>query len=107
MSAGAPKEFSDLVSRLESGGNITCRGCSEFLMAYLDSELGTDIRTRFEQHLDRCCSCRNYVESYRQTVQLAKEACCPKANPHLGKMPPELVSAILSSLGCPGGPKKP
>jgi predicted anti-sigma-YlaC factor YlaD len=99
LSAGAPREFGDLLARLESGGSINCRDCSDFLMAYLDNELAQEIRSRFEQHLVKCCSCRNYVDTYRQTVSLAKEACCPKANPHLGKCPPELVAAILASLG--------
>ncbi|MBL8888224.1 MAG: zf-HC2 domain-containing protein [Phycisphaerales bacterium] len=101
MSAGAPREFGDLLARLESGGSINCRDCSDFLMAYLDNELEKGVRDRFEQHLFKCCSCRNYVDTYRQTVKLAQEACCPKANPHLGKCPPELVAAILASLGRP------
>lgn len=101
MSAGSPREFGDLLARLESGGSIHCRDCSDFLMAYLDNELQSDVRGRFEQHLGKCCSCRNYVDTYSQTVKLAQEACCPKANPHLGKCPPELVSAILASLKRP------
>lgn len=99
MSGGVQRDFNDLLARLQAGGTINCRDCSEFLMAYLENELGSDIRTRFEQHLEACCSCRCYVETYRQTVKLAQEACCPKANPHLGKMPAELVNAILASLG--------
>lgn len=99
MSGGVSRDFNELLIRLQSGGTINCRDCSDFLMAYLESELDKDIRARFEQHLDACSSCRCYVETYRQTVKLAQEACCPKANPHLGKMPSELVNAILSSLG--------
>ncbi len=99
MTGGIQRDFDDLLSRLEAGQAITCRDCSEFLMAYLDGELRDEIRARFQQHLDRCDSCRNYVCTYRQTVKLAQEACCPKANPQLGRMPPELVDAILSSIG--------
>ncbi|MBX3379179.1 MAG: zf-HC2 domain-containing protein [Phycisphaeraceae bacterium] len=99
MSAGVPREFGELIARLKDGGAINCRDCSDFLMAYLDKELDPQVCARFEQHLTRCSSCHNYVETYRQTVRLAQEACCPKANPHLGKMPPELVAAILASLG--------
>ncbi|MBX3389972.1 MAG: zf-HC2 domain-containing protein [Phycisphaeraceae bacterium] len=101
MAGGVPREFGDLVARLEAGGSLNCRDCSEFLMAYLDNEMGQEIRARFETHLSNCCSCRNYVDTYRQTVKLAQEACCPKANPQLGKCPPELVAAILASLGRP------
>ncbi|MGH7243673.1 MAG: anti-sigma factor family protein [Phycisphaerales bacterium] len=101
MGAGVPREFGELVARLEAGGAINCRDCSDFLMAYLDNELDQGVRERFEQHLGKCCSCRNYVATYSQTVKLAQEACCPKSNPHLGKCPAELVAAILASLGRP------
>ncbi len=96
--SGAPRDFDHVLARLAAGEAITCKECSDFLMAYLDNEIGPAVRERFEQHLAKCASCAVYVETYRKTVKLAQEACCPKANPQLGKMPPELVHAILSAL---------
>ena len=64
MSGGVPRDFNDLITRIKAGGSINCRDCSDFLMAYLESELPADIRTRFEQHLAECSACRVYVETY-------------------------------------------
>mgnify|MGYP000555995546 CR=1 FL=1 len=60
--------------------------------------LTADIACRFDQHLAKCPPCKTYVDTYRTTVNLAKEACCPKANPQLAKMPPELLTAILHAI---------
>ncbi len=103
MSRGSPDPqhphlTSDMLARLKAGDKLCCRDFSDFLMAFLDGELGGDIACRFDQHLAKCPPCKTYVETYRATVELAKESCCPKANPQLGKMPQELVNAILHAV---------
>lgn len=100
MSRGSPnsQETSEMLARLKAGDRLCCRDFSDFLMAFLDGELTPDIACRFDQHLSKCPQCKTYVDTYRTTVQLAQEACCPKANPQLAKMPPELVNAILRAI---------
>lgn len=100
MSRGSPnpQQTSDMLARLKAGDNLCCRDFSDFLMAFLDGELTADIACRFDQHLAKCPPCKTYVDTYRTTVNLAKEACCPKANPQLAKMPPELLTAILHAI---------
>jgi predicted anti-sigma-YlaC factor YlaD len=47
----------------------------------------------FERHLSLCASCRAYVDSYRRTVMLGKDAYADSA---LCSPPDELVETILS-----------
>jgi anti-sigma factor RsiW len=77
---------------------LTCREILDFLAAYLDGELAPGAREDFEAHLSRCPDCVDYLESYRETLRLARasradddEACAD--------VPAELVRAILASRG--------
>jgi anti-sigma factor RsiW len=75
---------------------LTCRQLIGFLAAYLDGELARDERAAFEAHLAVCPYCRDYLDSYRETVRLGKEAFGPEdAIPD--DVPGELVEAILAA----------
>lgn len=87
-----------LRARLQAGGELTCRDCADFLMAFLDKELQPEIYRTFVEHLGHCPPCRQYLETYRHTIRLAQHACCPKANPDVAKCPPELMKAILAAV---------
>ncbi len=39
----------DMLARLKSGDKLCCRDFSDFLMAYLDGELGGDVACRFDR----------------------------------------------------------
>ncbi len=70
----------------------TCREVYDFLDDYHAGGLDPLRNSAFERHLSLCPSCRHYVESYRRTVELEKEAFGePDAPP-----PEELVNAILA-----------
>ena len=71
----------------------TCREVLEFLGDYDAGELDPVRAGAFERHLELCPSCRNYLHSYRVTIELEKDAF---ADPELREPPDELVSAILS-----------
>jgi len=76
---------------------LTCRDVIEFLRAYLDGELPSELRRRFEDHVDACPPCLHYLDSYRQTVLLAAEAF--EAEPDEAapeEIPEELVRAVLA-----------
>lgn len=75
---------------------ITCEALISFLDAFLDSRLEQAEQERFTHHLARCESCVAYLESYRETIRLAKGA---SLEPHidLESVPEELVRAILDS----------
>jgi len=68
----------------------------EFLMEYLEGGLGESERCVFEGHIEDCPACMNYLDSYRETVRLGRNACAPDAELP-ADVPEELVQAILSA----------
>ncbi|MBM4383792.1 MAG: zf-HC2 domain-containing protein [Deltaproteobacteria bacterium] len=75
---------------------MTCREFTEFLMAYLDGELASDVRSAFESHMFGCQTCVNYLESYQATIQLGRVACA-EDEPVPSDVPESLVQAILAA----------
>jgi anti-sigma factor RsiW len=71
----------------------TCREVLEFLADYDAGELDPMRTAAFERHLELCASCRNYLHSYRVTVQLEKHAF---DDPEPSDPPEELIAAILA-----------
>jgi anti-sigma factor RsiW len=73
--------------------DVTCNEVIEFLDAYVAAELDADTRADFDQHLAVCPSCREYLASYRETIDLARgtaeweEQLAPDA-------PAELIAAV-------------
>lgn len=74
---------------------ITCRELIDFLMSYVDGELPPEQRAEFDRHLDACAACRRYLDSYRQTIRLAKGL--KQDAPAPPDVPEELVQAILAA----------
>jgi len=73
---------------------MMCEDVIGFLMDYLNRELPEQKLAAFERHLSQCPSCINYLNSYRQTVDLGRSL------PELDAgeaLPEELVQAILKS----------
>ncbi len=52
---------------------------TEWIVAYLDDELGEAERTSFEEHLEGCASCREQLEGLSKTAQLVDAL--PTASP--------------------------
>ena len=72
----------------------TCRETMEFLRAYVDGDLPDGERAIFERHLESCPPCVNYLDSYRATIALARDAC---GSDEVPRPPDELVRAILDA----------
>jgi predicted anti-sigma-YlaC factor YlaD len=53
---------------------MTCRGFIAFLDDYLSGPLQPQARALFDEHLRACVDCRNYLDSYRKTVEIEKRA---------------------------------
>lgn len=85
---------------------MNCREITEFLYDYVEGELGAERQRVFEQHLDRCPACQNYLTSYRATIALAGASKEPLPLPC---MPEDLVAAIMAAarLEPPAGPEAP
>ena len=71
----------------------TCREVYDFLDDYHAGGLDPLRSSAFERHLSLCPSCRHYVDSYRRTVELEKDAFRGSDD---SPPPEELVNAILS-----------
>ncbi len=81
---------------------MTCRELIDFLSDYLDGALPPAARSRFEEHLDACLDCQNYVESFKRTVRLGKESLADGEDAVPTDVPDALVQAILAARP-PGG----
>lgn len=77
---------------------LTCRELIEFIAAYLDDELSSRERERFERHLEVCPACVDYLASYRETVRASREAFADEPET-LEEVPDELIRAVLASRG--------
>lgn len=76
---------------------ITCKEVHDFLMAYLDAELGDDERAKFEAHLAECPCCKNYLATYKQAVDLSAEAYEPCGDEPHPELPEDLIAAVLAA----------
>ena len=47
---------------------LSCQELVELVTDYAENALSVEDRARFEEHLDVCEGCRNYVEQMRATV---------------------------------------
>ncbi len=82
--------------------DMTCRELADFLMAYLDGELADGERSVFEEHLQLCPPCVDYLESYRACVKAGREVCREEDAAPEGA-PEALIQAILAARGKAGG----
>jgi anti-sigma factor RsiW len=74
---------------------VTCREFAEFIAQFLDGELPSAERQAFEDHLARCRNCARYLEGYRQTVAIGRQAFADPGGPLPADVPDELADAIL------------
>lgn len=78
---------------------MTCKELiHDFLMEYVQGDLGAEARIEFEKHLSVCPSCVRYIDSYRRTVEMTRELGSGADAASLPPPPPPegLVRAILA-----------
>lgn len=74
---------------------MTCRELAEFLSAWLNGELSKAEAAEFERHLSVCPACIKYVDSYKKTIALGRDAF--RGEETVKSVPESLVQAILSA----------
>ena len=74
---------------------LTCREMIDFLMDYVNGELDAATRHEFDRHLKVCPPCVDFLQNYRQTVDLVRASGREPDAPDREKLPEELVQAIL------------
>ncbi len=77
---------------------MTCREFIDFLHDYDAGGLPDAERAVFDEHLSLCPNCQVYLRTYRQAVQLGKEAFTPDDRTLPADVPDELVNAILAAF---------
>jgi len=77
---------------------INCKQLIDFLDDYVDGRLPAEQAARLEEHFDACPPCRDYLVTYRRTIELAGR--CGEDDPP--PMPDDrarrLVDAVLEAL---------
>jgi anti-sigma factor RsiW len=74
---------------------ITCRELIDFLDRYVDDELSRPMKAKFEEHLEVCTACVEYLHSYRETIRLAADA-WQDEDLAIEDVPTQLIDAILA-----------
>jgi anti-sigma factor RsiW len=74
---------------------VTCREFADFIADFLDNELPAPERQLFERHLSRCQNCARYLDGYRESIALGKQAFEQDDASVPADVPEDLVQAIL------------
>lgn len=74
---------------------ISCRQLIGFLADYLAMELSAQDVADFERHLEVCPSCVAYLDTYRETLRIAKES-YNEPMLFVEEAPNELIDAVLA-----------
>jgi anti-sigma factor RsiW len=78
---------------------LSCRAFVASLDDYLEGELTPARREAFDTHLATCPDCPNYLDAYQKTIELGRSAVPAGDELDDVELPPELILAILSTLG--------
>ena len=76
--------------------HLTCREFVDFLDDYLDGNQPETVVARFDEHIERCSQCHDYLVTYRDTIRLAK-CLCSRSEEIPPDVPPKLIEAVLSA----------
>ncbi len=76
---------------------ITCQEFEDFVIAYLEGELPRRQTVVFELHLKVCRECRDYLTSYKRTIEVSKRAFQEPGQQIPDEVPEDLVRAILAA----------
>jgi anti-sigma factor RsiW len=80
---------------------MTCREFADFLDAYVSGELPRDVRAAFEHHLVLCVNCVRYLEQYRLSIALGRDAFDLSSAETPADVPDDLIRAIVCAAGSP------
>ena len=71
--------------------NLACAPGVDLLMDYLEGELPADVRAAIEAHVSGCERCVAFIESYRATPRILREATA-------ATLPADLQASLLAAL---------
>lgn len=78
--------------------SLSCKQFVDFLDEYVAGGQSEDARKAFEEHIERCPPCLDFLNQYRDTIKTSRESCCCGNR----VVPPEdvpqtLIEAILAA----------
>jgi len=76
---------------------LPCTEIIGFLAEYLDGELSPERKFEFDRHLAVCPSCVAYLETYQETIRMARTTTNAPQLP-IEDAPEDLIRAILSVI---------
>jgi len=77
---------------------IDCEEFETFIVDYLEGNLSRRQRIKFDTHLKLCRECRDYLRTYKATIDLTKEQTeIPFSQMGMGKVPEDLIKAVLAA----------
>ncbi len=76
---------------------ITCKEFDDFMVDYLDGELSSAQRNKFELHIRMCKECRQYLDAYKRTIETTKAVHQSEDSVIPNDVPEDLVKAILKA----------
>ncbi|MDX2369306.1 MAG: hypothetical protein QNK36_13050 [Colwellia sp.] len=85
-------------------GMLTCEEVDSFLYDFYQGNLPFGQQLKFKMHIAMCSECKAYLDDYRNTIRLSKEAFVlnkssvddDMISPPIEKVPEDLMNAILS-----------
>ncbi|MGH8119196.1 MAG: hypothetical protein ACRESK_01125 [Gammaproteobacteria bacterium] len=78
-------------------GTLTCRQVEQFLLDYLEGNVTLWTWCKFRYHLFLCDDCRQYLQDYRNAVALGRRIFVNPEDEAAGKVPDEILAAILKA----------
>ncbi|MEP3675223.1 zf-HC2 domain-containing protein [Sulfitobacter sp.] len=77
---------------------IDCEEFDRFILDYLEGNLSRGQRIKFEIHLKLCRECRDYLQAYKDTMELTKtQTDIPFSEMGMGDVPEDLIKAVLAA----------
>lgn len=74
------------------GMELTCEECDELIVDAMEGDLSLRDKMVYRMHLFVCRNCRDYVDGYVSTVDMARHAYDDQTS---ADMPEDLVQSIL------------
>jgi anti-sigma factor RsiW len=71
--------------------SATCQSGADLLMEYLEGTLAPDVRAAVEAHVAGCPRCVAFLESYRRTPAVLRNATAVT-------LPPDLAQSLLDAI---------
>jgi anti-sigma factor RsiW len=87
----------DCHDRFRRACGLTCREMAEFLHEYLAGELPPERTRTFEEHVHVCAECEAYLDGYRRSIDLGRDALAADDGAAAEEVPDLLVQAILAA----------